>query len=75
MTLKFRIILTLSNKIFGNKRQEPKAGLELGIMEKDICIRAVGHSGCITVTENTRWAEVDNALVGAQRRFCERRHT
>ena len=45
MTLKFRIILTLSEQDTRNKRQEPKLGLELGIMEKDICIRAVGHSG------------------------------
>ena len=43
MTLKFRIILTLSEQDTRNKRQEPKLGLELGIMEKNICIRAVGH--------------------------------
>ena len=45
MTLKFRIILISAEQDMRNKRQEPKLGLELGIMEKDICIRAVGHSG------------------------------
>ena len=67
MTLKFRIILTLSEQDTRNKRQEPKLGLELGIMEKKYLHTGGRSLGCITITKNTRWAEIYNALIKARK--------
>ena len=73
MTLKFRIILTLSEITI---QQAPRAKLGLSGHNGKIFAYRRSVLRCITVTENTRWAEICNALIkGAQRRFYGRRHT